>query len=52
MKKTLSNVAVLCSLVFVLVLSGGVGGTANTSDDANAGISVCNDMWFPDCVED
>ena len=49
MKKSIKNVAVLFSLVFTLVLTAGV--TVVTDADANEGISVCNDLWFEDCVE-
>lgn len=44
MSRTISKVAVLFSLVFTLVLTGAISVTADTADDANAGISVCSDM--------
>lgn len=44
MSRTISKVAVLFSLVFTLVLTGAISVTADTADDANAGISVCSDL--------
>ena len=50
MKKSIKNVAVLFSLVFTLVLTAGV--TVVTDADANEGISVCNDLFFEEDIED
>ena len=52
MNKNLHKMAVLFSLVFTLVLTGGVAVCADITDEANDGISTCSNLWFDDFVED
>ena len=56
MNKNLRKMAVLFSLVFTLVLTGGVAVSADTTDEANDGISTFSNLWdeglHEDSVED
>lgn len=52
MNKNLRKMAVLFSLVFTLVLTGGVAVSADTTDDTNEGISTFSNLWFDHFVED
>jgi len=52
MKKNLRNVAVLFSLVFTLVLTGGVAISADTTEDTNKEVSTYSNLWDEGSIED